>query len=241
MGRRRRGESGIMEQDQDDLPLLRIRARPGAYACGIETIEQILRAALHVLVEEGSRAFTLRRIAAECGMRVGNLSYYFPRKEDLVAELLESILAGYSEMTAELLGDVSDQPVARLERVIALMLDDLRTKRTTHLFPELWALANHDEKVERLVQDFYARAQARLAVTVRAINPALSEADSLTVALLISATIEGTTMFAGYHKPWEPKMPEIKALAVQSLVHLARTVRPADLRAFRRARTRAAA
>jgi len=230
-----------MEQEQDDIPLLRIRARPGAYACGTETIEQILRAALNVLVEEGSRAFTLRRIAAECGMKVGNLSYYFPKKEDLVAELLEAILAGYSDMAAEMLTTVDDDPEERLANIIALMMDDLRSKRTTNLFPELWALANHEEKVDRLVQDFYARAQNALAQTVKAINSTLSEADCKAVALLISATIEGTTIFAGHRKPWEAKMPEIKALAVQSLVHLARTVRPTDLRSFRRRRTRAAA
>jgi len=230
-----------MEQDQDDIPLLRIRARPGAYACGTETIEQILRAALNVLVEEGSRAFTLRRIAAECGMKVGNLSYYFPRKENLVAELLEAILAGYSDMATEMLSpDVAD-PEERLANIIALMMDDLRSKRTTNLFPELWALANHEETVDRLVQDFYARAQESLAGRVKAVNATLSDADAKAVALLISATIEGTTIFAGHNKPWESKMPEIKALAVQSLVHLARTVRPDDLRAYRRKRTRVAA
>lgn len=230
-----------MEQEQDDIPLLRIRARPGAYACGTETIELILRAALNVLVEEGSRAFTLRRIAAECGMKVGNLSYYFPRKENLVEELLEAILAGYADMADEMLADADEDPEDRLANIIALMMDDLRSKRTTNLFPELWALANHDETVDRLVQNFYARAQTSLAGRVRAVNPALSEADSKAVALLISATIEGTTIFAGHRKPWESKMPELKALAVQSLLHLARTVRPGDLRAFRRRRTRAAA
>lgn len=230
-----------MEQDQADLPVMRIRARRGAYACGTETIEQILRAALNVLVEEGSNAFTLRRIAAECGMKVGNLSYYFPHKEDLVEELLEAILNGYSDMTAEELRDVPDDPEERLRCGIAFTLDDIRSKRTTNLFPALWALANHNEKVDRLVQDFYARSQERIALSVKAVNGTLTEEDCRTVALLISATIEGTTIFAGYGKPWEPRMPEIKALAIQSLLHLVRTLRSEDLRAFRRPRSRLAA
>jgi len=230
-----------VEQDQADIALLRIRARPGAYACGTDTIEQILRAALTVLVEEGSRAFTLRRIAAECGMKVGNLSYYFPRKENLVAELLEAILAGYSDMAAEMLSAGDVDPGEKLANAIALMMDGLRSKRTTNLFPELWALANHDETVDRLLQDFYDRAQQSLASRVKAVNPTLPDADCRAVALLISATIEGTTIFAGHDKPWESKMPEIKALAVQSLVHLARTVRSADLRACRHGRARVAA
>ena len=132
-----------MEQDSDDIPPLRIRVREGAYACGTATIEQILRAALRVLVEEGSRAFTLRRIAAECGMKVGNLSYYFPRKEKLVQELLEAILNGYADIADDILQGTSDQPEERLRRIIAFTLDAIRTKRTPTLFPELWALDNH--------------------------------------------------------------------------------------------------
>lgn len=224
-----------MEQDQDDIPPLRIRVRNGAYACGTETIEQILRAALRVLVEEGSRAFTLRRIAAECGMKVGNLSYYFPRKEHLVKELLEAILNGYADLAADILQGTSDQPEERLRRIISFTLDDIRSKRTTNLFPELWALANHDASVDAMVQDFYARAQRGIANAVATVNPALSDEDCRSVAMFISATMEGTTIFAGHGKPWEPRMPQIKALAVHSLLNLVRTITPADLR-IRRAR-----
>lgn len=221
-----------MEQDQSDLPPLRIRARPGSYACGAETIEHILRAALTVLVEEGSHAFTLRRIAAECGMKVGNLSYYFPHKQDLVQELLEAILLGYGDLAAEMLGETDGQPEERLRRMIALTLDDIRTKRTTNLFPELWALANHDPRVDALVQDFYARAQRGFAEAVAGINPALSPEDCRIVALYISASIEGTTVFAGHGKPWEARMPTIKTLALMSLLSLVRRLQPGDLDAF---------
>lgn len=227
-----------MEQDQDDPLPLRIQARPGAYACGIETIEQILRAALTVLVEEGSRAFTLRRIAAECNMKVGNLSYYFPRKEDLVQELLESLLLGYRDMASHVLQGTANKPEERLRRMIAFTLDDIRTKRTTNLFPELWALANHDPKVDALVQDFYARAQRSFADAVAAVNPALSVEDCRSVALFISASIEGTTIFAGYGKPWETRMPTIKALALTSLLQLVKTLQPSDLKGSRPRRTK---
>ncbi|WP_254604893.1 TetR/AcrR family transcriptional regulator [Sphingomonas bacterium] len=219
-----------MEMGQDEVAVMRIRARPGAYACGTETIEQILRAALNVLVEEGSQAFTLRRIAAECGMKVGNLSYYFPRKEDLVQELLEAVLLGYSDLAADMLGDTLNDPEQRLSQAIAFTLDDVRSKQTTNLFPELWALANHNEKVGQLVQEFYARSQRGLANLVKGVNASLSDDECRTVALFISATIEGTTIFAGHSKPWEPRMPQIKAMAIRSLIHLAKTLTIEDLR-----------
>ena len=46
-------------------------SRPGKYSQGSKTVETILQAALHVLIEEGSGAFTLRRIAAQCDLQVG--------------------------------------------------------------------------------------------------------------------------------------------------------------------------
>lgn len=51
-------------------------SRPGIYARGSETVDQILKAALDVLIDEGADAFTLRRIAARCDMKVGNVSYH---------------------------------------------------------------------------------------------------------------------------------------------------------------------
>jgi hypothetical protein len=56
------------------------------------------------------------------------------------------------------------------------------------------------------------------------LNPALGPDDVETVALFINSSIEGTTMLLGYKKPWEAKMPQIKAIAVKSLIHLAKTV-----------------
>ena len=66
--------------------------RPGTYARGAETVDAILKAALNVLIAEGAGAFTIRRIAAECGMKVGNVSYHFPRKELLIQVLLDDLL-----------------------------------------------------------------------------------------------------------------------------------------------------
>ncbi|MCX7283483.1 MAG: helix-turn-helix domain containing protein [Novosphingobium sp.] len=65
--------------------------RPGTYARGTETVDAIIKAALRVLIDEGAGAFTIRRIAAECGMKVGNVSYHFPRKELLIQTLCWTI------------------------------------------------------------------------------------------------------------------------------------------------------
>ena len=77
------------------VPDLAIEPRLGGYARGREGHELILRAALNLLVEHGSRAMSMRRVAAACDMKLGNLTYYFATKEDLVRELLDAIISSY--------------------------------------------------------------------------------------------------------------------------------------------------
>ncbi|GAA4035453.1 hypothetical protein GCM10022247_71250 [Allokutzneria multivorans] len=50
--------------------------------------EQIVAAAHRVLVEQGVRAATTRRVAAEAGVTVGLIHYHFATKDELFAEVL---------------------------------------------------------------------------------------------------------------------------------------------------------
>jgi AcrR family transcriptional regulator len=203
--------------------------RPGVYSRGSDTVDAILKAALHVLIEEGAAAFSLRRIAAQCGLKVGNVSYHFPRKELLVQLLLEEMLISYESLlddTARKPGLTAEQ---RLALVVTLCLDDIRTKRTTHLFTELWALANHNEFVAERVAVFYRYVHDIIATFVAQLNPTLEQKDVEAVALFISSTMEGTTTFCGFGKPWEAMMPQIKAITIKAMIDLAKSVRPEDI------------
>lgn len=203
--------------------------RPGIYARGTEKVDLILKAALDVLIDEGAGAFSLRRIAARCGMTVGNLSYHFPRKEMLVQLMLEELLDGYDMLLDSTVRQPDLLPQERLAKIVTLCLDDITTKRTTHLFTELWALANHDAVIADRVESFYRKVHENIGDFVGKLNPALSPEEVRLVALYISASMEGTTPFLGYGKLWQDKMPAIRNIAVKALVDLARTITPADI------------
>lgn len=206
--------------------------RPGIYARGSDTVDAILKAARDVLIDEGAECFTIRRIAAQCGMKVGNVSYHFPRKDMLIQILLDDLIDSYSSLLDDVVRKPGLTAEERLKLVIILCLDDTTSKRTTHLFIELWALANHNMFVADRVRAFYERVHAVIGGYVATINPALSADDVHSVALFISATMEGATPLLGYGRPWADKMPVFTALAVQSLVSLARTVTPRDIAAL---------
>ncbi len=207
-------------------------ARPGIYPRGTETVDLILKAALDVLIEEGAARFTLRRIAARCGMKAGNLSYHFPKKELLIQLLLEEMLVFYEALLDETVRRPGLDAEARLATLIDICLDDIASERTTHFFTELWALSNHNGFVADRVAAFYRHAHGHIAATVAPLNPALSPDDVAAVALYISATLEGTTIFIGHGRAWAGRRTETRGIARATLMHLAKTITPADIRRF---------
>ncbi|HQS96549.1 TetR family transcriptional regulator C-terminal domain-containing protein [Novosphingobium sp. 17-62-19] len=203
--------------------------RPGTYARGTETVDAIIKAALRVLIDEGSGAFTIRRIAAECGMKVGNVSYHFPKKELLIQTLLDDIIGSYDKLLERTVRQPGLDAEERLRLIVVMCLDDIAGKRTTRLFPELWALANHNEFVADRVRVFYQRVHDFISDYVAQLNPALSHQEVRDVALFISASMEGATPFLGYEKPWAARMPAFTAIAAHGLVHIAKTITSAQI------------
>lgn len=206
---------------ESDLPSA---PRPGTYVRGTETVDAIIRAALRVLIDEGAGAFTIRRIAAECGMKVGNVSYHFPKKELLIQTMLDDIIGNYDKLLERTVRQPGLDAEERLRLIVVLCLDDIAGKRTTRLFTELWALANHNDFVGDRVRVFYQRVHDIIAEYVAELNPALSEDEVRSVAIYISASMEGATPFLGYEKPWASRMRAFTAIATHALVQLAKTI-----------------
>lgn len=212
------------------VPDLAIEPRKGGYARGREGHEQILRAALNLLIEHGYRAMSMRRVAAACDMKLGNLTYYFATKEDLVRELLDAVIGSYEIEFDAIVHEVGVSPEDRLIEICVLILEDITTKKTTHVFPELWALSNHDQFVMERVQELYARARVALNDIIAEINPALAEDERQTLALFISGSMEGLTVFAGHEKPFQPQMPWLERIACKSFIHLIATIKPGEMK-----------
>lgn len=205
-----------------------IPERDGGYSKGNETRELILRTALDILIEEGYRAMSMRRVASACGIKFGNLTYHYRSREDLVRELLEAVIRSYEIEFDQIIGVPGAPAAERLQRICLFILDDIRSKKTTRIFPELWALSNHDAFVLGRVQDLYHRARIPLIDIIGDMRPDLPLDDREAIALFISASMEGMTPFGGYEKPFEPLMPKLGDIAVHSFVSLVETYQSAS-------------
>lgn len=59
-----------------------------------------------------------------------------------------------------------------------------------------------------------------LADIISDVNPQLSRPQTRRLALFISASLEGHTIFIGYRKPWQKETANIVAMASQSFLWL---------------------
>ena len=75
------------------------------------TVEAILEATTHILVEEGYDKANTNRIAERAGISIGSLYQYFPNKESLLAALMEQHATEMAELIETKLDRLFDSPL----------------------------------------------------------------------------------------------------------------------------------
>jgi AcrR family transcriptional regulator len=83
-----------------------------------QLVEDILEAAIRVLVREGARRFTTVRVAEEAGVSVGSLYQYFPNKAALLFRLQTDEWNETWGVVQDILADTRVTPLARLRTAV---------------------------------------------------------------------------------------------------------------------------
>lgn len=190
------------------------------YATGRERLASILEAAKGLLIDEGLTALSMRRLARELGISIGNLTYYYPNKDALLGDLMAHVVAPYLARFTEFRAQVGPDPRAQLRAVLEYVVDDLATYETTRFFPELWVLANRDEQAQTHMEALYGAYRGVLADIVAQMRPDLGTQQVQDYALIIQSSIEGHTMFVGHHRTHRSRLPAVKPLLVDHCIAL---------------------
>jgi AcrR family transcriptional regulator len=190
---------------------------------GQQTIVNILAAAEALVIDEGYHNLTLRKVAGSAGLTIGNLQYYFPSKESLIAAMFDNAIEPYLERFEEILATAGPDPEKQFIALVSLVIRDLNQRSTTKFFPEVWALANHYGHAEEFMDAMYDKYRQVLVDVIREVNPALSGDQSQRLALFISSSIEGHTMFIGHEKPWQQETENIVHMATASFLWLVKS------------------
>ncbi len=159
------------------------------------TIERILTAANHVFTNEGHASLSLRKVADEAGIAVGNLTYHFPTKNELLEAMLREALADYVEEHLQQFQPDRDAPLEILLNVVEFYV---RNARTSHqFFYQLWGYAGSGPEARDIVRSLYRPIGRFVYYLVRAANPKLKDEDVRRVVLQIFSLEEGYKLFIG--------------------------------------------
>lgn len=159
------------------------------------TIKRILAAADHVFTNEGHASLSLRKVADEAGIAVGNLTYHFPTKNELLEAMLREALADYVEEHLQQFQPDRDAPLEILLNVVEFYV---RNARTSHqFFYQLWGFAGSGPEARDIVRNLYRPIGRFVYYLVRAANPKLKDEDVRRAVLQIFSLEEGYKLFIG--------------------------------------------
>ncbi len=187
---------------------------------GQHTSLAITLAAEKLLIDKGYHNFSMRKVALAAGLTLGNLQYYFPNKDALIRAMLEHCIERYLHRFEQVRMNAGEDPEAQFKAIITLVFKDLNRKSTTRFFPEVWALSNHYDHAVEFMDAMYDRYRLVLIEVMALINPQLSASQLQRLAIFISSSIEGHTMFIGYRKPWKNETEQIINMAIPSFLWL---------------------
>ena len=187
---------------------------------GLARLLSILEAARDIFVEQGYTSLSMRKVATQAGISIGNLNYYYRTKEDLLRDLLDFVINPYLEEFDRVREQAGEFPERQLQAVLNFWIDDLGTRETTVFFPECWALANHNSFVAKLLDDMYIKARQVLNELIPQINPTLTQKESEQIALYMCASMEGLTIFAGHEKPWSARLDDLKKISINNFMDI---------------------
>ena len=156
-----------------------------------ETKMHIIESAIAVLKEVGTEGLTMRRVAAESSMSLGNLQYHFKDKTALMGGLAELYFNECSTLLAEYQHTPEDGTIEeKLNHLILEILDHVdHISDMCKIFREIWALATRNDKLHSQLVEYYKTYFENLT---QLLNPLCSDDKSAKkMASLLMPYIEG--------------------------------------------------
>lgn len=159
---------------------------------GVRRSKQILAAARRAFDKNGYVGLRMRQVAADCGIDLKNLQYYFRTKEDLFLAICQE---EYDKTIAALknvslaTNDISEK-VTELEDVTWLTWDD----RTTAIWLQLYSMAVHSKKAREMKIGIYQAFYAELTALLKTLYPAARDDALYNTARIFTTMVDGITL-----------------------------------------------
>jgi AcrR family transcriptional regulator len=188
---------------------------------GSERIRIILEEAKNTLVDEGFSGLSFRNVAKRAGITVGNVTYYFPTKDDLLIELAGYIFDRWeARFRRDLPADLTDKMGVFLYS-IRYMIEENKRVKSSRLLLEMWALANHSTAVMKMLDAFYCKMRTWIEDMLADIAPNQPLQKRKLLAALITSQIEGLMVLIGPNRKVHKELEGLENEAIRQIQKLA--------------------
>lgn len=162
---------------------------------GANTLRTILAGAHRVFVRDGHAGLSMRKVAEESGVALGNVNYYFESKRALLEATLREALADYAEAHIAQFESERHSPLEILLNVVTFYIANGRQSHP--LFFQMWGYAASDAAAKELIRELYRPIGRFIYFLVRAARPDATDERIREIVLQLFSLEEGMKLFIG--------------------------------------------
>lgn len=161
-------------------------------AKGTKRREEILQLARGVLISDGFSQFSMRDIAGRADMKLGNLQYYFPSRE----ELLEAVVRAEFEANLAAIQSIGDAPGegAKALSDAARYLVRQWLSEGACIYAVMSFLAMHEERFRNLHREVYEQFYEALDPLLMRAKPTMKKAERVRKVRLVTSLMDGALL-----------------------------------------------
>ncbi|MEH6632485.1 MAG: TetR/AcrR family transcriptional regulator [Halopseudomonas aestusnigri] len=153
--------------------------------------DEISKAAMALLIQGGGENLSMRKIAEEAGISLGNLQYHYKTKEDLLTALLNGFLDQYLTENWVLEGSKHISGDQQLEQMFLGIVTHDSFEDCSVVFKELWALSQRNENIENALTAYYIKTHSFLCDTIGQLHGRVDDPKISRVADVLIPFFEG--------------------------------------------------
>jgi AcrR family transcriptional regulator len=171
-----------------------------------ERKQQILQAAVDIIVDEGYSSLSMRALARASGIKLGALQYHFRTSE----EMLRALVAYISDIYHINFDAMKANEPLTIKGVLEFISSEPADGRlqADKLWPQLWAMGQVEPLVADLVEDIYAEYLQILEGLLQKAGSKNPRVESIS----LMAFIEGSTIFVAPGKRWQDDDSKIRSV-----------------------------
>ncbi len=150
--------------------------------------EKIKEATLNLLAEKGYEAISMRKIAKEANVALGQLTYYYKTKDSLIVLVVKEVLEAFYNEFEEKVNNSDNKIEVIVDGIESVLKEETKIER---LLITIISQAQVNKKLQKILGDFWSKILNLITTCyMNEYENLTMEQASLKARLLVSSAIE---------------------------------------------------